>query len=207
MYEELPHHSALTFKQKNSDAHKLSIFLKIFPQSCLRDTSSYVESHLLLKTISFGTLKIFAVNVYLYFLRKYVIRCFADSQIFWRSINTYFDFDLSWLDLSRFHDFMSKLWVLVLIALISKINGSYLLGLNSGNTTHTWLTIGSRLYPWRASDLTQIGYSLAGQAKSNPEFESINRYSVHPVFYFYCQSNSGYVFKCCIPYVHGHTNP
>ena len=33
-----------------------------------------------------------------------------------------------------------------------------------GNRTHTWLTIGSKLYPWRASDLTQSGYSLAGQA-------------------------------------------
>ena len=115
-------------------------------------------------TISFGTLKIFAVNVYLYVLRKYVIRCFADSQIFWRSINTYFEFDLSWLDLSRFHDFLSKLWVLVLIALISKINGSYHLWLNMGTQLiHDW-QIGGRLYPWRASGHIQSGYSLAGQA-------------------------------------------
>ena len=32
-----------------------------------------------------------------------------------------------------------------------------------GKTAHVWLKIGGRLYPWRASDLTQIGYSLAGQ--------------------------------------------
>ena len=33
-----------------------------------------------------------------------------------------------------------------------------------GKTTHIRLTIGGRLYPWRASDLTQISYSLARQA-------------------------------------------
>ena len=33
-----------------------------------------------------------------------------------------------------------------------------------GKTTHIWLTIiGSSLYPWWASDLTRVGYSLAGQ--------------------------------------------
>ena len=34
-----------------------------------------------------------------------------------------------------------------------------------GGTTHMWLTIGGRLNPWRASDLTRIGYSLTGQAR------------------------------------------
>ena len=44
VYEELPHHSALTRKQKNSGAHKHSVFQKIFSQLCLGDISSYGES-------------------------------------------------------------------------------------------------------------------------------------------------------------------
>ena len=59
-------------------------------------------------------------------VRNPVLRRFANF------LKVYFEFDLSWLGLSRFHDCMSKLWVLVLIALISKINGSYLLWSNMG---------------------------------------------------------------------------
>ena len=57
MHEELPHHNALTCKQKNSGADKLSIFHKLFSQLCLRDTSSYRESHLVKTINKFGSIK------------------------------------------------------------------------------------------------------------------------------------------------------
>ena len=57
VYEELPHHSASTCKQKHSGANRLSILQEIFSKLCLRDTSSYGESHLTSKIYKFWNIE------------------------------------------------------------------------------------------------------------------------------------------------------
>ena len=135
-----------------------------FPQSCLRDTSSYKESHLLLKINKFWNIKnICSECIFILFaqVRNPVLRRFANflkvnQYLFW------FWFELAW--------FVPISWFLVKTMGVGTncpdIKDKWVISywVQYGNTTHTWLTIGRRLYPWRVSDLTQSGYGLAGQS-------------------------------------------